>query len=270
MKITSDFHLHTSFSEDSDTPMETMVRSAAALGLKTICFTEHLDLDFPREYGTFTVDLDAFQEELLRLRGLYKKEIEILFGVELGMQPRLAGRYQEITKRYPFDFVIASQHLLDGADPYSPAYWEGKNEQDCYKAYFTQLLSNLKTMRSYDTLGHLDYVVRYGPGKNKHYSYEAYASCIDPILEHLIVQGKCLEVNTAGLKYGLGHPNPEESVLRRYRELGGRLITIGSDAHRPEHIAYDFRQAEELLRELGFESYTIFRQRKPHQVPLLP
>lgn len=248
--------------------METMIRSAVALGLKTICFTEHLDLDFPPEYGTFTVNLKAYQTELFRLRELYKDDIEILFGVELGMQPHLSERYREITERYPFDFVIASQHLLDGADPYAASYWMGKDEQDRYRAYFTQLFSNLKAMTSYDTLGHLDYVVRYGPNKNKHYSYEAYAPSIDPILEYLIVQGKCLEINTAGLKYGLGHPNPEESVLRRYRELGGSLITIGSDAHRPEHIAYDFDQAEAILRGLGFESYTVFRQRKPCQIPL--
>ena len=123
-------------------------------------------------------------------------------------------------------------------------------------------------MKSYDTLGHLDYIVRYGPNKNQNYSYEAYASYIDPILQFLIEQHKCLEVNTAGLKYGLGHPNPEESVLKRYRELGGTLITIGSDAHRPEHIAYDFDKLESILKELGFRSYTIFRQREPVEMPL--
>ena len=268
MKIISDFHLHTSFSEDSETPMETMVLSAIRRGLKTICFTEHLDLDFPPEYGTFSLDLNAYTTELFRLQSRYEKDIEILLGIEFGMQPHLWEQYLDITNYYPFDFIIASQHLLDRADPYSPRYWQGKNEQECYKAYFTQMLSNLQTMKSYDTLGHLDYIVRYGPNKNKHYSYETYAACIDPILEYLIRHEKCLEVNTAGLKYGLGHPNPEESVLRRYRELGGTLITIGSDAHRPEHIAYDFEKAEDILRSLGFQSYTIFRQRKPVQISL--
>ena len=268
MKIISDFHLHTIFSEDSETPMETMVLSAIRRGLKTICFTEHLDLDFPPEYGTFSLDLNAYTTELFRLQSRYEKDIEILLGIEFGMQPHLWEQYLDITNYYPFDFIIASQHLLDRADPYSPRYWQGKNEQECYKAYFTQMLSNLQTMKSYDTLGHLDYIVRYGPNKNKHYSYETYAACIDPILEYLIRHEKCLEVNTAGLKYGLGHPNPEESVLRRYLELGGTLITIGSDAHRPEHIAYDFEKAEDILRSLGFQSYTIFRQRKPVQISL--
>ena len=268
MKIISDFHLHTSFSEDSQAPMESMILSAMHQGLKTICFTEHLDMDYPPEYGTFAVDLESYTEELFRLQSLYKKDIEILLGIELGMQPHLPERCLEITERYPFDFVIASQHLLDGTDPYFPEFWEDRREQEGYKAYFSQLLANLKAMKSYDTLGHLDYIVRYGPNKNQNYSYEAYASYIDPILQFLIEQHKCLEVNTAGLKYGLGHPNPEESVLKRYRELGGTLITIGSDAHRPEHIAYDFDKLESILKELGFRSYTIFRQREPVEMPL--
>ena len=266
MKITSDFHLHTSFSEDSEAPMESMVRSALSLGLKTICFTEHLDMDYPKEFGTFAVDMEAYSEELFRLRSVYKNDIEILFGIELGIQSHLAERCLEITQKYPFDFVIASQHLLAGEDPYAPSYWIGKNEQKCYESYFTELLSNLKSMKSYDTLGHLDYIVRYGPNKNKYYSYETYADYIDPILEYLIQQDKCLEVNSAGLKYGLGHTNPEESVLKRYRELGGTKITIGSDGHRPEHVAYDFDKVADMLKELGFDRYTIFRQRQPVQV----
>lgn len=269
MKITSDFHLHTSFSEDSESPMESVVLAAAALGLKTICFTEHLDLDYPRQYGTFCVDLEAYSAELFRLKKQYENEIELLFGVEMGMQSHLSKRYLEIAQKYPFDFIIASKHLMNGgADPYYPEFWEGRTEQAAYEAYFSQLLENLKSMESYDTLGHLDYIVRYGPSKNAAYSYEKYADFIDPILLFLIEQDKCLEVNTAGLKYGLGHPNPEEAVLKRYLELDGTRITIGSDAHRPEHIAYDFDKAADLLKELGFKSYTIFRRRRPFELPL--
>lgn len=267
MKITSDFHLHTSFSEDSDTPMESMIRASIELGLKTICFTEHFDMDYPKQYGTFLVDLEAYSAELFRLRELYKNEIEVLFGVEMGMQSHLPEEYGKIAEKYPFDFIIASLHLLEnGADPYYPEFWAGRTERNGYESYFALLLSNLKSMKSYDTVGHLDYIARYGPNKNKFYSYEAYAEYIDPILLHLIEHNKCLEVNTAGLKYGLGHPNPEESVLKRYRELGGTLITIGSDGHKPEHIAYDFDKAADILTELGFESYTIFRKRQPVQI----
>ena len=91
---------------------------------------------------------------------------------------------------------------------------------------------------------------------------------IDPVLHCLIEHGKCLEVNTAGLKYGLGETNPAKDVLRRYRELGGELLTIGSDAHAPEHIAYDFPVVCEMLHALGFRYYAVFSQRKREMLRL--
>ena len=110
--------------------------------------------------------------------------------------------------------------------------------------------------------------MRYGPNRNREYTYRRYADHIDPILHRLIDRGKCLELNTGGLKYGLGEPNPCREVLKRYHDLGGELITIGSDAHAPEHIAYDFATAETILKETGFRYYTVFRERKAKQLPL--
>lgn len=258
----ADFHLHTDFSGDSKTPMTDMIQHAIFLGLDTICFTEHFDHDFPAEYGDFSLDICSYYERLLSLKSTYASDIEILFGVELGMQSHLGEYYNAYVKQFPFDFVIASQHLADAVDPYYPVYWEGKTAREGIARYFTELLDNLKKMKNYDTLGHLDYIVRYAPADQRDYCYEAYAEYIDPILKYLIEQDKCLEVNSAGLKYGLGHPNPEESVLKRYRELGGEKITIGSDGHRPEHMAYDFPKVAAILTDLGFEHYCIFRGRK--------
>ena len=91
---------------------------------------------------------------------------------------------------------------------------------------------------------------------------------IDEILRILIQSGRGIEINTAGLKYGLGHPNPHERILKRYRELGGELLSVGSDAHRPEHLAYEFDKVPELLLSCGFRYYTEYRQRKPEQITL--
>lgn len=258
----ADFHLHTDFSGDSKTPMVDMIQHAIYLGLDTICFTEHFDYQFPPEFGNFSLDICSYYERLNMLKKTYASSIEVLFGVELGMQNNLSPYYTLYVKQFPFDYVIASQHLVNAVDPYFPVYWEDKTAHEGIAAYFTELLDNLKKMRDYDSLGHLDYIVRYAPADQRDYSYEAYAEYIDPILEYLIQQDKCLEVNSAGLKYGLGHPNPEESVLRRYREMGGKKITIGSDGHLPEHIAYDFPKVEKILKELGFEEYCIFRGRQ--------
>lgn len=258
-----DFHMHSAFSGDSDASMESMIRRAVDFELETICFTEHYDEDYPVGEEDFSLDTDRYVQTLCTLKEQYCSQIDIRFGVELGMQPHLAGLYTKYTGRYPFDFVIASQHLLDHADPYYPSYWEGNDPHNVICQYFEETLHNLKSMQDYDTLAHLDYIVRYAGNGYTSYTYSDYADVIDPILTYLIEQGKCLEVNTAGFKYGLDHPNPCEEVLSRYRQLGGEYITIGSDAHKPEHLAYDFDRLEKLLTSLGFSYYCIFRERKP-------
>ena len=126
----------------------------------------------------------------------------------------------------------------------------------------------MQTLDCFDSYGHLDYVVRYGPARNLNYSYEAYQDLIDPILKTLIEKGKGLECNTGGLRYGLGHPNPCEDILRRYRQLGGEILTIGSDAHSPEQVGYGFQTASRLLAACGFRYYTVFHRRKPEFLPL--
>ena len=266
--MTCDFHIHSSFSGDSDTPMQDMIESAISHGLKTICFTEHYDEDYPEGEDDFSLDTSAYLQTLCILKEQYCSEINIRFGVELGMQPHLGNLYTDYVHSFPFDFVIASQHVLDHADPYYPAFWSGKHPVDVICRYFEEILHSLKNMCEYDTLAHLDYIVRYAGSDYMSYHYQDFKDVIDPILTYLIHNGKCLEINTAGYKYGLGHPNPCEEVLSRYRELGGELITIGSDAHKPEHLAYDFQRLPELLTNLGFRYYCTFSNRKPEFIKL--
>lgn len=202
-----------------------------------------------------------------QLQEQYRGRLQIGIGMEFGLMPHLPGTLNDLLARYPFDFVIASQHFVGGQDPYYPSYFNGRSEHDCYEEYFRVLYENLLQFdpSSFDTLGHMDYIVRYGPNRNRDYSCASYADCIDLILRFLIDHGKCLEVNTGGYKYGLGEPNPCADVLRRYRELGGELITIGSDAHAPEDLCRDFDRAATLLTGLGFRYYTIFEQRQGRQ-----
>lgn len=268
MSIKHDFHLHSAFSGDSDTPSDQMIEHAVRLGLHGMCFTEHQDIDAPYTGIDFTVDFARYFSVLTELQEKYADRIRINIGIELGFQPHLIDILNDFPKQYPFDFVIASCHFVSGMDPYFPAYFEDKTEQEAYELYFTEQLATLKELTNFDTLGHMDYVVRYGPNQNKLYSYKKYAEYIDPMLQFLIENGKCLELNTGGYKYGLGEPNPCIDIFKRYRELGGELVTIGSDAHKPEHLCYDFDKAESVLKELGYQYYTVFEQRKPKQILL--
>jgi histidinol-phosphatase (PHP family) len=153
--------------------------------------------------------------------------------------------------------------MVHGRDPYYPAYFEGRSDHDSFIEYFRSIPENISAFDNFDVYGHLDYVVRYAPEQNAHYSYLDYMDLIDEILTALISRGKGIEINTAGFKYGLGHPNPTEGIIKRYRELGGEIITVGADAHVPDAVGYDFEKLSGILSDAGFKYFTVFEKRKP-------
>ena len=259
----ADFHMHTSFSTDSDTLPEKMVEKAIALGLDTICFTDHQDFDFPEGEHLFVFDTESYFDKMHSLQEIYRNKIEIRIGVEIGLQPHLGEAYRKYVSSYPFDFVIGSVHVVDRMDPYAKIFFEGKTDVGAYRQAFVETLENIRAIEDFDVLGHIDYIVRYGREKEKHYSYAEFSDEIDEILKYLIHHGRGIELNTAGFKYGLGFCHPHPDILKRYHELGGEIITIGADGHKPEHIAYDFQKVSSLLRESGFKYYTEFKERKP-------
>lgn len=257
----ADYHMHTSFSYDSDSSPEEMIHAAIQKGLQTICITDHHEIDYI-EPG-WELDFARYHRMLQKMQEKYQGQIEILAGLEFGMQMHTGEEYAKLAREYPYDFIIASVHIFDGYDPYYPGFFDNKSDEDGYRRAFEITLENIKKMTEYDSLGHLDYIVRYGNNKEQTYSYSRNADYIDEILKHLIENGKGLEVNSAGWKSGLSFAHPHLDVLKRYRELGGEMITIGSDGHRPEHIAYDFHKIKDYLESSGFKYYTEFRQRKP-------
>lgn len=263
-----DTHTHTSFSSDCNASAESMIEAAIGKELLGICFTDHMDYNYPATEYDFVFDPAKREPALQALQEKYQDKIPVLIGIEIGLQPCAIQDNRALIASQEYDFVIGSSHLVQGYDPYYPEYFEGKSEHEAYLGYFESILENIQTYNDYDVYGHLDYIVRYGPNKNKNFTYREYADVIDEILRQIVHRGKGIELNTAGLKYGLGHPHPTEEILARYHELGGEIITIGSDAHSPEHIAYEFRCVPEFLKCAGFDYYTVFRERKPMFVKL--
>ena len=271
--IQADMHMHTWFSTDSEACPCDMADEAVRKGLKTICFTDHFDKD-DLEWGEEGIfDVDAYFVEMQKLQEEYAGKLNIRIGIELGLRTYLKDYYEELTKKYPFDFVIGSVHNVpykkdaEGnilyTDPAAEKLFTDRTDKEAYRLMMETTLENVRTSDCFQTLGHLDYVVRYGKSREKEYSYTDYADIIDEILKLLIEKEKGLEVNSAGLKYGLPFAHPHPDVLKRYRELGGEIITIGADAHKPEHIADDFAKAEEILKSCGFKYYTEFFEQKP-------
>ena len=294
MPILSDCHVHTSFSADSDTPMEDQIRAAIAAGLTTLCFTEHVDLDSPFRNtplddpeSDFRIDYDAYRKSFLQYRERYADKISLYFGLEMGLNTSYAEEVSNYIHAHPdFDFVIGSTHSArNGMDPYYASFFDKPGEEsaadpqeeaawDPYRIYFETALQNVRTFSSqklFDSYGHLDYILRCGPGRadgsrkeqTSGWYYRQHADLIDAILRELILHERALELNTSPLKKGFPETNPGKAVLKRYYELGGRLITIGSDAHVPEAVGYRFDQAAALLSECGFRRYVTYEKRMP-------
>lgn len=265
--IRSDFHMHTAFSGDCKASAREMIEGALKKGMRTICITDHNDKDYPiQEDDTeedFVFDVEEYFRILRELQQEYAGRIEIRIGIELGLQPHLGEYYEKLVNSYPFDFVLGSVHVVNGSDPYYGEIFRGQTDREAYEQTFITTLKNIEMVKDFDVLGHLDYVVRYGTYGIQEYSYRRFAEYIDEILRKIIAQGKGLEMNMAGMKYGLGFAHPHPDILKRYKELGGEIVTIGADAHCPEHIAYDFRKAGAILKACGFEYYTEFKERMP-------
>lgn len=267
-----DWHVHTAFSSDSVSPLSAMIEQAISLGLSSICITDHNDYDYPEfdQDGNmlFQLDLLSYINTISAVKEQYADKIRIYTGIEQGLQPHLSEKINSFDSTHKLDFIIGSSHLIDHADPYYPKFWESHTNTESINRYFDYILENLRSCTNFDVYGHLDYVIRYAPNQDADYNWHMYADRIDTILKTLIEAGKGIEVNTGGLRYGLKETNPCYGILQRYHQLGGEIITIGSDAHKPEQMAFDFAKLPEILNTAGFRYYTIFEKRKPAFIKL--
>lgn len=282
-----DAHMHTKWSGDSEADPVEMIASAREKGLSGLTFTDHLDWDFPMLPHKFDLDIENYLPQMRSLATKYSdSHFAIRTGLELGLQTHLKDEHQKLLSDNHFDFIIGSIHQLDREDPYYDEFWENRPFRDTYQYYFECTLENIKAFWDFDALGHLDYISRYGQRVAKSHSqakssgngeqtaddgillYEDHAGIIDAIFEFLIRHDKALEINTAPFRYGFPEPNPSRKMLKRYRELGGKLITLGADAHKPADVAIGFDRITGLLQDCGFDSYFLYENRVPKEISL--
>lgn len=265
-----DTHVHSNISHDGISTIEEYCKSARGMGVDEITFTEHYDIYDGVDTDLKTIKLNLYKLQFVTLKNRYKNVIDLNYGLEVGLQPDI--NVQEKIKRdiRGFDFVIGSSHITckkDISKDYS--FFEGLSRHEAYLKYFEEVLENIKTYdNEFDVYGHLDYIVRYGGYKERIIDYDEFKDILDAILTELIRKDKGLEINTSAFRYGLPftHPNPE--ILRRYKELGGKIITIGSDAHKVEDLAKDFDVACSVAKGAGFDEAAIFHKRKPDFVKI--
>ena len=251
-----DSHVHTEFSADSEMKAVDALREAAKQGLGLV-FTEHLDYDYPSA-GTeeFIFDPEAYWAKYEPLRA----DGTLSLGVEMGMMASAREKNAAFVRRVPFDFVLASIHFLDVKDLYYPETFEGREKCEMYHEYFTVMRDEIYAHPFINALAHIDYISRNAPFDNPEISYGDFSDDIDAVLRALVETETTIEINTRRLcaPRGIKELAP---VCRRYRQLGGRYVTIGSDAHVPEGVGRCYDGARELAATFDLTVVT-FREQK--------
>lgn len=267
--IKADYHVHSQYSIDSDEPMSESVEYAIKNGFTEIMFTDHYEVFKKGSSLQRVIDYDQYRDDLEALNKKYKGIIQMGLGAEINLEADMEQEYNQIIKKYDFDFIIGSLHNVDYIDVSKKAYYENLSMDDYHSKYFSHLLKAVKSDFAYSVLGHMDLITRYGPFVDNKVDIQRQMQWIEPILKTIIHKGKGLEINTSGMRYGLMDFHPSQEILIKYKELGGEIITVGSDSHVASTIGQNFDLAEKLLKDLGYKYYTVFSKMQPRFVNIL-
>ena len=258
-----DYHLHSLFSKDGREKMYDMCFAAKKAGLEYIAITDHLDYDdlLPQNWEIKDITgPEGYLTTVKRMRGQFPM-LDITLGVEAGYTPSGQKTVIEKISLIKPDFVIGSLHFIDGIDVYDRFFFEGKTKQEAYDHYFEKLLESIRPLSEYShIIGHLTYISKgkHVPYENPKAEYGDHKELIDAILREIISLGMGIEINTSGLLRDVGQMLPDFTIVKRYKELGGEILTVGSDAHLRQHVGYAINDAYAVAKEAGFDYLTIF------------
>lgn len=261
-----DYHMHSYHSADSTAPMEEMIKSSINKGLKEICFTDHVDYDIIGNPNV-KVNYEEYFKEIDSLSRKYADGISIKTGIEMGYQNHLKDRCSQDIQNHDFDFVIASIHTIDKHELYTGDYHKGKTQYEAYEGYYERLLDLVNTFNDYSVLGHIDLIKRYG-GYPAILSDDLFSDYLEAILKKVIECGKGIELNTSCFRYNLPDLTPSQNILKLYKQLGGEIITVGSDSHNPQQVAAKFEYVHNVLKDIGFKYICRFSKMNPEFIKL--
>lgn len=265
-----DLHMHTSSSFDGNCSALQMCEAAAANSLATIAVTDHFDVDFYERHNLGERQKSSY-EGIIAAQESFSDKITILRGIEMGQPTYDIALTEKSLSRYEYDFVIGSIHNLRNMPDFGDLDYKSMTQERIYELlgeYFEEMLL-LAKWNGFDTLAHLTYPMRYivqsGRGDT---DLTRFDGIVDEIFKVLIANGKALEINTSGLRQPIGKTMPTENYVRRFKELGGEFLTLGSDAHFTEHTGAGIDEGYAIAERCGFEYVTYFRNRKPVQVKI--
>ena len=268
-----DYHIHTNYSDDCEYSMEEVVKDAISMGVEEICFTDHVDYGVKTDWDSgervvykagmarLNVDYPRYYEEIIKLQNKFAEKITLKLGMEFGVQMHTIEKYERLFERYPFDFIILSLHQVEDKEIWCKEFQSGRSWKEYNERYYREMLELVQNYKNYSVLGHIDFITRYDD--NGIYPFEKVKPIIEEILKTVIEDGKGIEVNTSCHRYGLNDLTPSREILRLYKDLGGRIITIGSDSHKKEHLCNYIEETMQELKEFGFKEYCTYEKMKP-------
>ena len=272
-----DNHNHSQFSFDGGrTSVGKTVNSAIGKGLAGVCFTDHCDFFVPpmkakyEEYVPEVFDVEARNAEIDKVKAKCPQDFHVFKGIEIGVQKSERDKIAAHLEKYSFDEIIASVHYLDDTDPFWGGYYEGKTWRYAYGHYLETLYDEMVWLGDrFDIMGHYDYVTRYAPYPECSILYKDFPDILDSMLRYLAENGKALEINTKTYQDFKGRtPVLDKNILMRYRELGGEIISLGSDSHDADRVGFNFEQTAALVSRCGFRYLAHFDKRKPVMLPI--
>ena len=267
--IPFDLHTHCTLSFDGKSSAEDMVKRAVELGIKHYALTDHIDLgEFPDKDFDLEATVAGAKEQIPALQKKYAESTELLYGVELGQAVHDRELTEKLLAENDYDFVIGSTHFIRGHEDFYFLNYTDTDVPELMRLYFEELLETAEWGR-FDVMGHITYPLRYITGEHGiNVDLSEYGSIIDEILRTLIRNGKGIEINTSGLRQKIGVTMPDADIVKRYRELGGKLITIGSDAHCTDDLGKGIAEGIKLAKDIGFDKIAYYKRREVHFIAI--
>lgn len=256
-----DYHVHSDNSFDGNSNIKGMCKKAIDLGLSEICFTEHFSVD-PTDVSYNVLDYKKYHREIEACQDFFKGKLIIKEGLEIG-EPHISNfKYNLIDqlKDMNLDFIIGSVHNISNVK--LRAYMKVKDKKETYDDYFNEIYELAKNS-DIDVIGHLDLMKRYAYNDFGNYDFNQYKDVIESILKEIIKRNIGIEVNTSGLRNSVHESYPSMEIIKFYKELGGEIITIGSDAHNTEDVGSGYFSTIQMLKNYEFRSIFKFEKRKP-------
>lgn len=261
-----DYHVHTTQSADCSTPIFDSCAAAIRAGITEIAFTDHIEHEpADMSYGMF--DYTTYMRDLESARERFGDRLVILAGAEVDFNTGIAGEVEDFLGRHAFDFVIGSVHYGDGGEIIFPEYFASRSIGDVMNPYLEQIQAAAET-GWFDTIGHIDLPKRYRPRDHEAYDPMTCRDALTYALKAIIEGEMSFEINTSGLRQPPKTSMPGPRIVDLYVELGGTLVTMGSDSHVPETIGAGFERTFDMLECCGINGISSFRQRTRTTVPI--